>query len=215
MWIRSVSAALLLTTLHSSTFAVKFTTVMSIKSSVCCSTPSFFSLGDVLLVKSPLSVSISPILVEICRRGHHFHWSTPTWKIEQLENRIVSFPPPQKKTPRNTQNPECHLSSAGHFPRSFIFQSFPRPIAHRPSPLPPCHHVNSTAFSPSAPRFVASAPRSSSRRQTSTSPWRTASNNGVVSWCNQGGKVQARGTLVLMIISWNITNLGVQLKLLS
>ena len=199
MWIRSVSAALLFTTLHSSTFTVKFTTVMSIKSSVCCSTPSFFSLGNVLLVKPPLSVSISPILVEICRRGHHLHWSTPTWKIEQLENRIISFPPPKKNTQKY---PESRVSSqlCGSF--SKIFQSFPRPIAHRPSPLPPCHHVNSTAFSPSAPRFVASAPRSSSRRQTSTSPWRTASNNGVVSWCNQGGKVQARGTLVLMIISW-------------
>lgn len=135
MWIRSVSAALLLTTLHSSTFAVKFTTVMSIKSSVCCSTPSFFSLGDVLLVKSPLSVSISPILVEICRRGHHFHWSTPTWKIEQLENRIVSFPPPPKK---NTQKyPESRVSSqlCGSFSKIFHLSIFPQ--AHRPSAIAP------------------------------------------------------------------------------
>lgn len=165
MWIRSVSAALLFTTLHSSTFTVKITTVMSIKSSVCCSTPSFFSLGDVLLVKSSLSVNISPILVETCRisTGQLPHEKLSNWRIM---NRIVSSPPK-----KNTQKyPESRVSSqlCGSF--SKIFQSFPRPIAHRPSPLPPCHHVNSTAFSPSAPRFVASAPRSSSRRQTSTSP---------------------------------------------
>lgn len=158
MWIRSVSAALLLTTLHSSTFAVKFTTVMSIKSSVCCSTPSFFSLGDVLLVKSPLSVSISPILVEICRRGHHFHWSTPTWKIEQLENRIVSFPPPPKK-----KHPEIPRIQSVISALRVIFQDLssfnlspgPSPIGHRPS-----HHVTT-----STPRHSAPPLRVSSRQR--------------------------------------------------
>ena len=69
-------------------------------------------------------------------------------------------------------------------------------ISQQPTHLPR-HQANSTAERPQAPRFCASAPRSSSNWQLSTSPKRTASNRGVVS-CTVAGAEFFLGVGLLM-----------------